>query len=287
MKTVLLAGGHGTRLAEETHLRPKPMVEIGGMPILVHIMRTYSAYGYREFVVAGGYKADHIKEYFSNFHIRNSDWKIDLRTGERTLFHAAVPPWTVSIVDTGLHTMTGGRIQRLRNVVGDEPFMVTYGDGVADLSICDLVAFHRAHGRLATVTAVHPPARFGCLDIRENRVHCFAEKPQTSAGWINGGYFVFEPGVFDYLDGDECVLEKGPLERLTSDGQLMAFCHEGFWQPMDTLREKQLLEELWHTNRAPWKVEHEQDAQLGLLPWSASACHRADGLQGPVARKVA
>jgi glucose-1-phosphate cytidylyltransferase len=263
LQVILLAGGLGTRLAEETQVRPKPMVEIGGVPILVHIMSTYHAHGFRDFLVACGYRGEFIKEYFANFHIRNSDWSISLRDGGKTIHRSYLPDWSVGVVDTGLNTMTGGRIRRLRPFVGDETFMVTYGDGVADVDISALLKFHRAHGRLATVTAVHPPARFGCLEISADEVQRFAEKPQTSEGWINGGFLVFEPEVFDYLDDDATILEKGPLERLAQERQLMAFRHHGFWQPMDTLREKQLLEQLWENNQAPWKVWNDDGGSRG------------------------
>lgn len=245
MKTVLLAGGLGTRLAEQTAVRPKPMVEVGGTPILVHIMRTYAAHGFREFLVACGYKGEMIKEYFTNFAVKHSDWHISLRTGEKTRLTNSAPDWDVWAIDTGQETMTGGRIRRLRAVVGRNTFLCTYGDGVSDVDIARLVAFHRSHGRLATVTAVRPPARFGSLDLDGGQVRAFAEKPQVGEGWINGGYFVFEPGVFDYLDDDATVLERDPLERLARDGELMAYQHHGFWHPMDTLRDKELLDRLW------------------------------------------
>ncbi len=252
MKTVLLAGGLGTRLAEQTTVRPKPMVEVGGSPILLHIMRTYAAHGFREFLVACGYKGEMIKEYFTDFATRHSDWHINLRTGEKTRLTNFAPDWDVWTVDTGQETMTGGRIRRLRTVIGRNTFLCTYGDGVSDVDVARLVAFHRSHGRLATVTAVRPPARFGSLELDGEQVRAFAEKPQVGEGWINGGYFVFEPGVFDYLDDDDTVLEREPLERLARDGELMAYQHHGFWHPMDTLRDKELLDRLWASGDAPW-----------------------------------
>ena len=287
MKVLLLAGGMGTRLAEETGIRPKPMVEVGGTPILIHIMQMYAAHGFDDFIIACGYKGDVIKEYFSNYLVKYSDWRIALRQGSRTLLQCGVPDWTVSVIDTGLHTMTGGRIRRLREHVGDEPFLVTYGDGVSDVDLGALVAFHRSHGRLATVTAVHPPARFGCLGLDGERVAVFAEKPQTDVGWINGGFFVFEPGVFDYLSDDTSVLEREPLERLTEAGQLMAYRHTGFWQPMDTLRDKELLERLWHTGKAPWKIWSDRDGSQRVLPLPPGPGDGVDGFQRRVVGKVA
>ncbi|MBA2293032.1 MAG: glucose-1-phosphate cytidylyltransferase [Gemmatimonadales bacterium] len=252
MKTVILAGGLGTRLSEETAQRPKPMVEIGGRPILWHVMSIYARHGYREFVIACGYRGEVIKQYFHDYSIHAADWQIDLQSGARTQLNQQAPDWRIHAVDTGLHTLTGGRLQRLRQTLQDETFMVTYGDGLSDIDIARLVAFHRAHGKIATVTAVHPPARFGSMELDDGRVTRFSEKPQTAVGWINGGFFVFEPGVLDYLDGDATSLEREPLERLAAAGELMAYRHEGFWQPMDTLREKRQLEELWESGHAPW-----------------------------------
>lgn len=254
MKTVILAGGLGSRLAEETTVRPKPMVEIGGKPILWHIMQIYSTFGFNEFVVALGYKGEVIKDYFLNFYALNNDLSIDLATGRTQVHDGNQPDWKVHLVDTGLRTQTGGRIKRLARWVGQETFMLTYGDGVADVDLSRLVDFHRSHGKLATVTAVRPPARFGGLSFDGDRVVRFMEKPQTGEGWINGGFFVLEPGVMEYIDGDQTIWEREPLERLAADEQLVAYKHAGFWQPMDTLREKQLLEGLWESGKAPWKV---------------------------------
>lgn len=272
MKVIILAGGHGTRLSEETHLRPKPMVEVGGKPMLWHIMSIYAGQGFTEFIVACGYRGDMIKEYFHNLFIRSSDYMVDLASGELTVLNRSITDWRVGVIDTGLNTMTGGRIARLRQWIGDETFMVTYGDGLGDIDIRRLVQFHHAHGRLATVTAVRPPARFGGLSLKGDAVSHFSEKPQTDEGWINGGFFVFEPGVFDYLTGDETILEREPLERLADDEQLIAFRHEGFWQPMDTLREKQLLESLWASGKAPWKT---WETNSGTSAMSSSPVARA------------
>lgn len=254
MHVVILAGGRGSRLSEETGTRPKPMVEIGGRPMLWHLMSFFSCHGLKDFVVACGYRGDLIKEYFRNIYLHESDFSIDLRDGTMTTINASRIDWRVSVVDTGLETMTGGRIKRLAPILGDGTFMVTYGDGLADVDIRSLLAFHRAHGRLATVTAVRPPARFGNLRLTGDRVENFAEKPQAEEGWINGGFFVLEPGVLDFIDGDMISFEHEPLVRLTEAGQLMAFRHPGFFQPMDTKRERDLLESLWASERAPWKV---------------------------------
>jgi glucose-1-phosphate cytidylyltransferase len=255
VKAVILAGGFGSRLQEETVVRPKPMVEIGGKPMLWHIMNIYSAQGVGEFVVALGYKGEVIKEYFLNFYSFNNDLSLDLTNGNHTVHDGNLPPWKVHLVDTGLHTMTGGRVKRLDEWLGsDDTFMLTYGDGVADIDVDALYRFHRSHGKLATVTIVRPPARFGGVELNGDQVVRFTEKPQAGAGWINGGFFVLDRKVMDYIEGDETIWERDPLERLAEDGQLMAYPHEGFWQPMDTLREKQILEELWESGEAPWKV---------------------------------
>jgi glucose-1-phosphate cytidylyltransferase len=255
MKAVILAGGLGSRLAEETVIKPKPMVEIGGKPILWHIMNIYSAYGVNEFIIALGYRGEAIKEYFLNFYAINNDLSVDLATGKTTIHDGRQPPWCVHLVDTGLQTQTGGRVKRIGPWLGsDETFLLTYGDGVADIDISRLRAFHESHGRLATVTTVRPPARFGGIEFDGERVSRFSEKPQAGEGWINGGFFVLERRALDYIDGDETLWERTPMERLAADNQLMAYRHEGFWQPMDTLREKRQLEELWATGKAPWKV---------------------------------
>ena len=254
MKVAILAGGFGTRLAEETSVLPKPMVEIGGKPILWHIMNIYSHHGFEEFVIALGYRGEAIKRYFLNFYEINNDLTIDLARGRTEVHHGRQPHWKVQLVDTGAETMTGGRIKRLRPWLGEETFMATYGDGVGNVPIRQLLAFHREHGKAATVTGVRPPTRFGLLGIERGQVTHFEEKPAGAQGWVNGGFFVFEPRVFDYIHGDHEPLERAPMERLAEAGELMAFRHEGFWQPMDTLREKQELESLWATGKAPWKV---------------------------------
>jgi glucose-1-phosphate cytidylyltransferase len=254
MQVIILAGGRGTRIAEESTTRPKPMVEIGGRPLLWHVMSIYAAHGYTDFLVACGYKGEVIKEYFHNFIVHNSDYVIDLKSGTIEYVSPARLDWRIGVIDTGMDTMTGGRIRRLQPLIKGSTFMATYGDGVGNVDIGALVRFHRSHGRLATVTAVRPPSRFGGLLLDGDRVREFSEKPQTGEGWINGGFFVFEREVFDYLPDDDTILEREPLERLSQAGELMAYRHCGFWQPMDTLREKQLLEALWQSGNPPWKM---------------------------------
>lgn len=263
MKAVILAGGRGSRLSEETALQPKPMVEIGGRPILWHIMSIYSAHGINEFIIALGYKGYVIKEYFLNFYSINNDLTIDLRSGSTRVYDGRQPRWKVHLVDTGSQTETGGRVKRLRNWLGDEEtFLMTYGDGVADIDITSLVAFHRSHGKLATVSIVRPTARFGDIVLGGTQVTKFIEKPQAGEGWISGGFFVLNKGVMDYIEGDETPLEREPLERLSEDGELMAYRHTGYWQPMDTLREKHQLEELWQSGKAPWKIHKEETVSV-------------------------
>jgi glucose-1-phosphate cytidylyltransferase len=250
---VILAGGHGTRLREETVVRPKPMVEIGGRPILWHIMKIYDHFGYRRFILPVGYLGEVIKAYFLSYADRQADFTVDTLSGALRRHDSPPESWEVTVIDTGLQTMTGGRIRRLDRYLPDR-FMVTYGDGVADVPIGRLVAFHEAHGRIATVTAVRPPARFGTLELDEDRVAEFTEKPQASSGWINGGFFVFERPVLEYLTGDDSILERDPLERLARDGQLMAYRHTGYWEPMDTQRDLDDLNRRWADGQAPWKV---------------------------------
>ena len=252
MKVVILAGGLGTRLAEETASRPKPMVEIGDRPILHHLMQLYASAGFDEFVVALGYKQEVIKDYFLSLRATSNDFSVDFSSGNIVYRETPKLAWRVHLVDTGLATLTGGRIKRLRDIIGNNTFMCTYGDGLASIDVAEVLAFHKRQGRLATVTAVRPPARFGTLDIEGDRVARFVEKPQASEGWINGGFFVFEPDIFDRISGDDMPLEHNPLMSLAADGQLSVFKHEGFWQPMDTLREKNLLEELWQSGNPPW-----------------------------------
>jgi glucose-1-phosphate cytidylyltransferase len=256
MKAVILAGGFGTRISEESSVRPKPMVEIGGMPILWHVMKIYAAHGLTDFVICCGYKGYLIKEYFANYRLQVSDVTFDYRTDTVRLHSSRVEPWQITLVDTGESTMTGGRIKRIREHVGDSAFCCTYGDGVARLNIGELIEFHRQQGTIATLTAVQSPARFGVfpLDQGENKITSFSEKPQGSGAWINGGFFVLEPEVFDYIEGDATSFEREPLERLACEGELSAFRHPGFWQPMDTLRDKNVLEQLWQSGDPPWKV---------------------------------
>lgn len=257
MKVAILAGGYGTRLGEETSIRPKPMVEIGGKPILWHIMKIYSHYGYNDFVVLCGYKQEFIKEYFTNYFTNNSDVTFDLSNGEIKVHHKHVEPWKVTLLDTGANTLTGGRIKRAQEIIGDEPFMLTYGDGVSDVNIAELVKFHQQSKRLATLTAVQPSGRFGVLDMDESStIRSFQEKPKTSSSaWINAGFFVLEPQIFDYItEGDKTIWERTPLMNLARDGELKAFKHDGFWHPMDMLKDKIELNELWDSGKAPWKV---------------------------------
>ncbi len=257
MKTLILAGGFGTRLSEETALKPKPMVPIGGKPILWHIMKIYSHYGHNDFVVLLGYKGYVIKEYFINYFYYQSDLKIDIARNEVQILNNHSEPWRITLLDTGLHTMTGGRVLRARQVVGDERFMLTYGDGVGDIDIDALVRFHESHGKALTMTTVQPEGRFGGVDLAEDgaRVDAFLEKPKGDGGWINAGFFVAEPKVFDYiLEGDRTIFERAPLENLARDGELYAYKHHGFWKPMDTLRDNVRLNEMWEKNQAKWKI---------------------------------
>ena len=254
MKVAILAGGYGSRLAEETEVKPKPMVEIGGQPILWHIMMHYAHYDFKEFAIALGYKGAAIKRYLVDFCSLNSNLTVDMSTGSVQTHGGHSADWLVDLVDTGLSTMTGGRIKRLAPYLGDETFMLTWGDGVSDVNLHELLAFHRAHGKLATLTAVRPPARYGHLNFDGDRVVEFTEKPQIGEGWINGAFFVLEPEIFDYIEGDSTVWEKEPLENLAQDGQLMAYRHTSFWQCMDTLREKYILESCWESGNAPWNV---------------------------------
>lgn len=254
MKVGILAGGLGTRLAEETEVRPKPMVEIGGHPMLWHIMRTYEHHGFRDFAIALGYKGSFIKKYFLDYSSLNGSLTIDFETGGVRRHSGEKPRWRVNLVETGMHTNTGGRVKRLGKVLDDDTFMLTYGDGVCDVDLKALLAFHRAHGKLATLTAVRPVARFGQVQLDGDRVGEFSASPQTEEGWVNGGYYVLEPKVLDYIEDDDMALERKPLQRLAREGQLMAYKHDAFWQCMDTMREKVLLEDLWQRGKAPWKV---------------------------------
>lgn len=256
MKAVLLAGGHGSRLSEETRVRPKPMVEIGGMPILWHIMKFYSAHGINDFIICCGYKGYMIKQYFANYLFYRSDFIFDLKSNKMEIIRNGVESWRVTLIETGEKSMTGGRLKRVRDYIGDETFCFTYGDGVSDINLKKLIDFHKEQKTLATLTAVQPPGRFGVFSLRkeERKVACFREKPQADGGWINGGFFVLEPGVMDYIEGDSTVWEQEPLENLARDSQLSAYKHSGFWQPMDTLQDQLKLERLWDSAKAPWRV---------------------------------
>lgn len=256
MKTIILAGGHGTRISEESHLKPKPMIEIGGQPILWHIMKEYSYYGFNDFIICAGYKQHVIKEYFTDYYLHRSDITLDFSDENKMIIHNNIAePWKVTIVDTGLNTLTGGRIKRVKDYIGNETFMLTYGDGVCDVNIKDLLAFHRKGGKLATMTAIQPGGRFGILEIDgDSLIERFAEKRKEDGGWINGGYMVLESEVIDYIKGDMITFEREPLERLSQEGQLQAYKYDGFWQCMDTMRDKQQLEEMLENNMAPWKV---------------------------------
>lgn len=255
MKAVILAGGLGTRISEETNLKPKPMVEIGGRPILWHVMKIYSAHGINDFIICVGYKGYVIKEYFANYFLHMSDITFDMQHNRMEVHQKHAEPWRVTIIDTGEQTMTGGRLRRVREYVGDETFCFTYGDGVANIDVSHLIAFHHQQRTQATLTGVQPPGRFGALDVScDHKISTFKEKPQGDGSWVNGGFFVLEPGVFELLHGDEEIWERAPLESLANTGQLSVYKHDGFWQPMDTLRDKNLLESLWAEGRAPWKV---------------------------------
>jgi len=259
MKVAILAGGVGSRLAEETEVKPKPMVEIGGRPILWHIMMYYSCFGFRDFAIALGYRGEVIKKYMLDYCALNRNLTVQTRSGHVEMNGGQVEDWTVDLIDTGTKTQTGGRIKRLANIIGNETFMLTWGDGVSNVDLHDLLRFHKAHGKLATLTAVRPTARFGHLELDNEMVTEFSEKPQTAEGWINGAFFVLEPGVFDYVDGDATHWEREPLQRLAAEKQLVAYRHDSFWQCMDTLREKKYLESLWESGKAPWKLWRSDD----------------------------
>ncbi|UOF91391.1 glucose-1-phosphate cytidylyltransferase [Fodinisporobacter ferrooxydans] len=256
MKVVILAGGYGTRIIEESHIRPKPMIEIGGKPILWHIMKIYSHYGFNEFIICLGYKGYYIKEYFDHYFLHESDITFDFTNKNQKIIHNhSAEPWKVTLVNTGLDTMTGGRIKRIKNYVGNEPFLLTYGDGVSNINIHKLIDFHFSYRRTCTVTSVQPNGRFGSLELNQtNEVTGFQEKPKGDGGWISGGFFVFEPEIFKYLEDDNTILEKDPLEKLAKSGELVAYKHEGFWYAMDSLRDKNYLESLWDLGEAPWKL---------------------------------
>jgi glucose-1-phosphate cytidylyltransferase len=255
MKVLILAGGFGTRLSEETDIRPKPMVQIGGKPILWHIMKIYSKYGFNDFVLLLGYKGYYIKEYFANYFLHQSDVTIDMQTGKMEVLNNSSEPWKITLLDTGLDTMTGGRIKKAQNFVGNEPFLLAYGDGVADIDLNNLIAFHKSHGKAITISSTQPDGRFGALNLNGDKVESFLEKPKGDGGWINIGYFVCESKVFDYIDtGNDVVFEQAPLKNLAQDGELFTFKHNGFWKPMDSLKDKNDLNNLWDSGKAPWKV---------------------------------
>jgi len=254
MKAIILAGGLGTRISEETHMKPKPMIEIGGKPVLWHIMKIYSRHGINDFIICLGYKGYLIKEYFANYYLHQSDVTFNMQDNSMKVHQNTAEPWTVTLVDTGELTQTGGRLKRIAPYLDHKDFCFTYGDGVSDVDISALIAFHKSQATLATVTAVQPPGRFGSLDVTDNKINAFEEKPQGDGAWVNGGYFVLSPKVLKYIDGDQMSWEAEPLQRLAKDGQLSAYRHKGFWQPMDTLRDKTHLEELWSSGKAPWKT---------------------------------
>jgi len=254
MKAVILAGGLGTRISEETHLKPKPMIEIGGKPVLWHIMKTYSAHGVTDFIICLGYKGYMIKEYFANYYLHTSDVTFDMRDNSMKVHQNISEPWTVTLVDTGEQTMTGGRLKRIASYLDHEDFCFTYGDGVSDVNITELIEFHQSQNTLASVTAIQPAGRFGALDLSGNKISAFEEKPQGDGSWVNGGYFVLSPEVMNYIDGDATTWEKEPLQTLANAGELSAYKHDGFWHPMDTLRDNKQLNELWDNGNAPWKV---------------------------------
>lgn len=274
MKAVILAGGRGTRLSEETHLKPKPMVNIGPQPILWHIMKIYSHHGINDFVVCLGYKGYVIKEYFANYFLHKSDVTFDLRNNQMTVHQRYAEPWRVTLIDTGEETMTGGRLQAVQDLLADDDFCMTYGDGVSDVDIASSIKFHRSHGKLATVTAVRPRGRFGILKLDGDSVEHFKEKAEGDAGWINGGFFVLSPRVLDYIDGPATIWEREPMVQLAQENQLLAYRHQGFWQPMDTLREKEELEHAWESNSAPWKVWTDP-AEKPSLPFEQGGLRKA------------
>lgn len=255
MKVAILAGGFGTRLSEETDIKPKPMVEIGGKPILWHIMKHYSSYGHNDFVILLGYKGYYIKEYFANYFLHQCDVTFDIKNNKMEIHNNSNEPWKVTLIDTGLETMTGGRVKRAQKFLGEDTFLLTYGDGLSDINIDELVSFHKKNGKVMTLTSVQPEGRFGALEMNGDQIYKFAEKPKGDGSWINGGFFVCEPKVFDYItEGDSTILERSPLESLAKDGQLVAYKHSSFWKPMDTLRDKTQLEQLWNSGKAPWKA---------------------------------